>query len=200
MGSKIKAHNDALTKVDEYFSEQIEKPKCSGKNTVSNLEKEHFSDQFSKKDKLPVKHTTLASINRINVKSAACQYETENKMFDDNAESVRSKIKAHNNALTKRDQYFSEENGEPKCSRKKSFDAVSDLEKEQFSDQFSKKDKLSFKHTSLASIITINVKSAACQYEAENKMLDDKVLETNVTASEESPDIKVKRKQCLDTD
>ena len=31
-------------------------------------------------------------------------------------------------------------------------------------------------------------------------MLDDKVLETNVTAYEVQPDIKVKRKQCLDTD
>ena len=61
VGSKIKVYNDALTKVNQYFSEQVENPKRSGKQsiyTVSNLEKGQFSDQFSKKDKLPVKHKT----------------------------------------------------------------------------------------------------------------------------------------------
>ena len=86
VGSKIKVYNDALTKVNQYFSEQIENPKGSGKQsiyTVSNLEKEQFSDQFSKKDKLPVKHTTLASIDRINVRGAACQHEAKNKIFNE---------------------------------------------------------------------------------------------------------------------
>ena len=49
------------------------------------------------------------------------------------------------------------------------------------------------KYKSLASIIKINVKSAAHQYEAENNMLDDKASETNVTAAKEFPDGKVTR-------
>ena len=137
-----------------------------------------------------------------NVKSAACSLEAENnsqdnKLLETNATASKD---LPDTTLTKVDQYFSEQSEEPKCSGKKSFDTVSNIEKEQFSYQFSKNTKLSVKNTSLASIITINVKSAACQYDAENKMLDDKVLETNVTAYEASPDIKVKRKQCLDTD
>ena len=129
-----------------------------------------------------------------NMNSNGCCKESEysvnpsNKSYFSiiNAKSAGSKIKACNEAFAKEDQYFSEESEEPKSSRKQSFDTASNLEKEQFSDRFSKKEIFSIKHTTLASINTINVKTAACQYEAENNMLDSKVLETNVIASEES--------------
>ena len=139
---------------------------------------------------MSVKHTSLASIITINVKSAACPFEAENRSLDNKV--LETNIKASkgllDNTLTKVDQYFSEQIEEPKCSGKQSFDTVSYIEKEQ-SDQFSKKAKLSVKHTSLASIITINVKSAACSSEAENNTLDEKVLETDVKPSEQLPDV-----------
>ena len=104
-----------------------------------------------------------------NMNSDGCSKEFEysvnpsNKSYFSiiNAKSAGSKIKGRNEAFAKEDQYFSEENEEFKCSRKKSFDAVSDLKREQFSDQFSKKEIFSIKHTTLASINTINVKTAA---------------------------------------
>ena len=104
-----------------------------------------------------------------NMNSNGCSKESEYSVNPSNksyfsiitAKSAGSKIKARNEAFAKEDQYFSEESEEPKSSRKQSFDTASNLEKEQFSDQFSKKEIFSIKHTTLASINTINVKTAA---------------------------------------
>ena len=126
-----------------------------------------------------MKRTSLGSIILINVKSAACQDEAENNMLDNKA--LETNVTA------------SEQSPDINVTRQQCFDTDSNLEKERISDQFLKKAKPSVKHTSLASIITINVKSAACKYEAENNMLDDRLLESNVKASEESADIKVIR-------
>ena len=181
-GFKSKAHNDALAKIDQYFSEQSEEPKCSRKesfDTESYLEKDQFSDRLPKKAKALVKRTSLGSIILINVKSAACQYEAENDMLD--------------NKVLETNEIAFDELPDINVSRKQCFDTDPNLEKEKFSDQFLKKAKTTVKYTSLDSIITINVKSAACQYEAENNMLDDKSSQSNVKASEESPDIMVTR-------